>query len=82
MMKSRCSSSHAPSEIESSSYTIPSFGFFTVELQRVVVSGGIEADSVNRQHDVFLKSCCPEVDLSAPCSIIVLDSGYISDTYR
>ena len=48
----------------------------------MVVSGGIEAESVNRQHDVFLKSCYPEVYLSAPCSIIVLESGYISVSYR
>ena len=46
----------------------------------MVVSGGIEADGVNRQYDVFLK-CCPKVHLSTPCSIIVLDSGYISVSY-
>ena len=61
-------------------YPIPSFRFVTVELQHVVVSGGIEADGVNRQYDVFLK-CCPEVHLSAPCSINVLDSGYIAVSY-
>ena len=47
----------------------------------MVVSGGIEADGANRQHDLFLKSCCPQVYLSAPSSIIVLDSGYISVSY-
>ena len=57
-------------------YTIPSFRFITVDLQHVVVSDRIETDSVNH-HDVFLK-CCTEVHWSVPCSINVLDSGYIS----
>ena len=59
-------------------YTIPSFRFITVDLQHVtVVSDRIETDSRNHHYDIFLKHC-PEVNLSVPCSIKVLDSGHIS----
>ena len=59
-------------------YTIPSFRFITVELQHAVICDITRSDAV-RHYDIFLKFMeRSSNNLTAPCSIQVMNSGYIS----